>query len=663
LLDVTGVAEGITVKLRLRPRARSCPCPSQKSFDLLRILYVKLSRLALAVALFPPAVQAESHDSAQNALSAPALVITSGRQAEPRNQATAATTVFTREAIDRLQARDVSELLRRVPGIQTGNSSGVPSYFVRGSSTAQTLVLVDGQRIASAASGIARLDYLSVDNIERIEVVRGPRSSLYGADAIGGVIQIFTRRAKAGLKPELRIAVGSNQTFERRLGLSGGDQQTTFHLGASLDESAGFDRTRDDQGADSDHDALRSRALSLSLQHKLSNGWQAGLSLNDQRGDSEYDDAYEFAPSEPHDQFRVSSFSSYLEGQVNQTWHSRLELGRSYDRNKALGATSVWNTGRLETTRHSAAWINRLALDEHHSLALGSEWYEDRVDSSTTFAEDSRNNQALFIQHAYKTQQFSTELGLRHDDNQLYGNSNSWNGALIIPAGNSQTWVLSYGEGFRAPTFSDLYYPGAGNPNLHAETSKAYELQWRAELHDSQLEAAIYRNDIDNLIAWNGFTNRPENIKQARINGFELSVSRELLGWQSALSLNLLDPRDRDNGHTLSRRARRTLNLDIDRQFAQVQLGASWRAVSRRYDDPTNTSELSGYGLLDLRGSWQSSAALRWDVKLNNLLDRDYWQGNYQRPSGPNWNDPAREYAYQEEGRSLLFALTWTPDL
>ncbi|MBU1282659.1 MAG: TonB-dependent receptor [Gammaproteobacteria bacterium] len=624
---------------------------------------MKLSRLALAVALLPPAIQAETRDHAQYALTLPALVISSGRQAEPRKQAVAATTVFTREAIERLQARDVMELLRRVPGIQTGNSSGVPSYFVRGSSTAQTLVLVDGQRIASASSGIARLDYLSVDNIERIEVVRGPRSSLYGADAIGGVIQIFTRRGKAGLAPEVRIAAGSDHTIERRVGLSGGDQKTTFHLGASLDESAGFDRTRDDQGADRDHDGARTRALALNLQHELNDDWQAGFSLNDQRGDSEYDDAYEFAPSEPHDQFRVSSFSSYLEGQVNQDWNSRVELGRSYDRNKALSATSAWNTGRLETTRHSAAWINRLELNEHHNLTLGGEWYEDRVDSTTTLAEDRRSNRAVFIQHTYKTQQLSTELGLRHDENQLYGSSNSWNGALIIPTERSQTWVLSYGEGFRAPTFSDLYYPGAGNPNLQAETSKAYELQWRAELGDNQLEVAIYRNDITNLIAWNSTTNQPENIKQARINGFELSVSRDLLGWQSALSLNFLDPRDRDNGHTLARRARRTVNLDIDRQFAQVQLGASWRAVSRRYDDAANTSELSGYGLLDLRASWQSNAAWRWDVKLNNLLDRDYWQGNYQRPTGPNWNDPSREYAYQEEGRSLLFALTWTPDL
>jgi vitamin B12 transporter len=632
-----------------------------KSFLPFEDLPMKLSRIALAVALLPLGAHAEQPDASQDALKLPILVITSGRQVEPRHQATAATSVFTRKDIERLQVRSVPELIGRVPGVQTGNSSGIPSYFVRGTNSAQTLVLVDGQRVASASSGIARLDYLSIDNIERVEVVRGPRSSLYGADAIGGVIQIFTRRGEQGLHPELRVAIGNNQTYERHIGLSGGDQQTTFNLGASLNETAGFDRTRDNIGADSDHDGLRSKAMSLTLSHNFNSDWQAGINLNDQRGDSEYDDAYDLVPGQPHDQFRVSSYSSYLQGQLNDHWNSRLELGRSFDRNKALGAASPWNNGLLETTRHALNWINRFNLSEQHQLSLGSDWYEDRVEGTTAFSENSRTNHGLFVQHVFKSEHFGTELGLRHDDNQRYGSRSSWNGSLIVPAGANQQWLLSYGEGFRAPTFSDLYYPGGGNADLAAETSKAYELQWRVELANTQVEASIYRNDIDNLIAWNSATKQPENIKKARINGFELGLARELLGWQSVLSLSLIDPRDRDSGHMLPRRARRTLSADIDRKLSDITVGASWRAVSHRYENTTNTSELAGYGLIDLRSSWQSSAELRWDLKLNNVLDRDYWQGKYERPTGPNWFDPTHEYAYQEDGRSALLSLTWTP--
>lgn len=621
---------------------------------------MKLSRLALAVAVLPGASFAA--DSADQAYKLPDMVITSARTAQPREQATSANTVFTRDDIERLQARSVPELLQRVPGVQVSTAAGLISYSVRGTNTAQTLVLVDGQRIASASSGIARLDYLNIDNIERVEVTRGPRSSLYGADAIGGVIQIFTRRGEAGLHPQVRLAAGNHGTFERSASLAGGDQRTQFNLGASLDETQGWDMTRDNRGADSDDDGRRNKAVHLNLDHQLNDDWKAGFNLNDQRGDSEYDDAYSYAPGEPHDEFRVSSYSGYLEGQLTDMWNSRVELGRSYDRNKAVGAAEDWNNGSLETTRHSASWINRLQLDPRNQLALGADWYEDQVDGSTEFAEDSRTNHAFFAQHSFKADAFSTELGLRHDDNERYGTQNSWNGALTLPVGDKQSWIASYGEGFRAPTFSDLYYPGAGNPDLKAETSKTYELQWRGDFDGNRLDASIYRTEVDDLIAWDSRSNQPENIAKARINGFEANWAREVYGWQANLGVAVIDPRDRDSGHTLPRRARRTLSLDLDRQFGAFGLGGSWRALSNSYADAANTEQLGGYGVLDVRGSWQLSETLRWDLKMQNLLDRDYAQATYDRPTDPS-GYPTETIPYREAGRTALLALTWTPEL
>tara|TARA_Y100001951_G_scaffold49809_1_gene39310 strand:- start:1845 stop:3695 length:1851 start_codon:yes stop_codon:yes gene_type:complete len=616
---------------------------------------MKLSRLALAVALLP-GVQVFAAEQ-----ELPSMLITSARQAEPRAQATAANTVFTRADIERLQARSVPELLRRVPGVQVSSAGGLPSLSLRGTGTAQTLVLVDGQRIASATSGFARLDYLAIDNIERVEVIRGPRSSLYGADAIGGVIQIFTRGGKPGMNPEVRLAAGSDQTFQRSLSLAAGTEQTRVHLGASLDERDGFDITRDNRGADKDNDGQRNKALHLKLDHQFDTNWKAGLSLNDQRGKNEYDDAYEFAPGTPQDEFRVSSYSGYLDGQLTDIWNSRLELGRSFDRNRAVG--SNYNDGLLETTRHSAAWINRLQLSERQQLSVGSDWYEDRLDATTAYQEDSRDNLAFFAQHSFQADNFGTELGLRHDDNQQFGSHNSWNAAFSLPVGQSQRWILSYGEGFRAPTFTDLYAPPAWgpNPDLKPETSKTYELQWRAEFDETQLEAALYRTDVEDMIAWGGA--RMENVSQARINGFEASAARELLGWQASLGVSIIDPRDRDSGHTLARRAKRTLSIDLDRTFGTLSAGAGWHVSSARYDTIANTRELSGYGVFDLRAAWQSHPELRWEAKVNNLFDRDYALATYDRSQGPNWFDPSQNYGYREAGRTLLFAVTWTPSL
>lgn len=626
---------------------------------------MKLSPLALAVALLPFTTHAESIDT-DEALQAQALVITSGRVAEPKKAAISAASVFTRQDIERLQVRNVPDLLNRVPGVVTRSSGGLVSYSVRGTKSAQTLVLVDGQRIASAASGIARLDYLSIDNIERVEVTRGARSSLYGADAIGGVIQIFTRHGEAGLNPSVRLAAGSKQTYQRSANVSGGDTRTRFSLGGSLDESNGHDSTRDNVGADSDAEGQRNLAQYLNLDHQFNDDWKAGFNYNEQHGKNEYDDAYEQAPAQPSDQFRVSSASSFLQGQINDTWNSRLELGQSYDRNKAVGAAMPWNNGLNATTRHSASWLNRLDLNPANQLTLGGDWYEDKLDSSTAYAEDSRSNSAALFQYRFNGEQIFSELGMRRDDNQLYGTQNSWNGALGLPLESGQQWQLSYAEGFRAPTFTDLYYPGYSNPNLKAETSKTWELQWRAELGASQLETSLYRNDITDLIAYKG--NSTENVGQARINGFETSISQELLGWQTSLGLSLVDPRNRDNGQTLQLTPKRTVFIDLDRTFGAFSAGASWRAVSQSYDysmqDSSYNAErqtVPGYGLVDLRSSWQASASLRVDLQLNNVLDKDYYTSLYQRFDANYMLAPTAPYGYQEPGRTGLLAVTWTP--
>jgi vitamin B12 transporter len=628
-----------------------------------------LSRIALAVALLPLAAHAEQPSAPTAPLELQPLVVTSGRHAEPAKQATAATTVFTRKDIERLQVRSVSELLERVPGVsvsRTGGAGSQTGLFMRGTSTAQTLILVDGQRIASASSGTSSLEFLSPEQIERVEVVRGARSALYGSDAIGGVVQIFTRQGSDdGINPYMRLGVGSKQTYERNLGVSGGDAHTRFSLGAAHDETQGIDATRDNFGANGDDDAYRNQSLSMNLSHRFSDDLKVGFSALDQRGESEFEDL--FSTSLPTTDFQLSSLSSYIDGNFSDAWNSRLEVGHSEDKRDTgndqpqASADSFYS---FNTYRDSANWVNTLTLTERHQVLLGADWYEDRLHSDTNFAEDSRWNQAAFIQHRYTADHFSTELGLRHDKNQQYGSENTWNAALSVPLNHDNDVVLSYSEGFRAPTFNDLYYPdfcfggfcsASANPDLKPETSKSYEAQWRSRFSSTgELELSLYRIDLqDAIVLDQDFI--PQNVQTARINGFEAALKQELFGWQGNLVLALIDPRDRATGHTLARRAKRTLSLDLDRQYGAFSAGTSWRAVSGRYDDAQNTRELSGYGLLSLRGAWQASPEVAFDLKLNNIFDQDYADATYSTGNG--------RYGYNSEGRTALFAVTWTPQL
>ncbi|KMM87614.1 TonB-dependent receptor plug domain-containing protein [Pseudomonas lundensis] len=594
----------------------------------------------------------------ENALKLPQTLITGNRQVQARSDSTSANSVFTREDIDRLQPTSLTDLLGRVPGVQVARSGGrgaLPGIYIRGTKSAQSLVLVDGQRMANATSADSNLHYLNIDQIERVEVLRGSRSVVYGSDAIGGVIQIFTRRG-AEQPPQLRLhsAMGSYGSSQNSVGISGGDAQTRFNLSGALENTAGIDRTTVSYPVDNDHDAYRNQSVSLNLSHHLSDRLEIGLSAVKSEGKTELDAMF---GQKAYSDFDISSVGSFVDAQFSERWNSRLELGHSENRETTRDKLSP-DLYSFNTYRDSLNWQNSLALDDQNSLMLGLDAYEDRVRSSTDFDKDSRWNRAVFIQHRFQGEGFSTELGLRHDKNQQFGSNNTWSASLTVPLNADNNVLMSYSEGFRAPTFNDLYYTGFGNPTLKPEHSKSYEFQWRSQLSEtSRLETSLYRTDIRDAIEFlkKGEQSFPHNVGAARITGFESALHQEWFGWQSSLGVAIIDPRDRDTGKTLSRRARRTLNLDLDRQFDRIGVGASWQAVSSSYNDEQNQQPLGGYALLGVRANWLATSEVRLDLKVDNLLDKTFTRALYSYEGD--------YYGYREERRSVQLAVTWTPRL
>ncbi len=614
-----------------------------------------MKRLVLLLGFIPASQLLADTLERENALKLPQTLITGNRQVEARSDSTSANSVFTRDDIDRLQPTSLTDLLSRVPGVQVARSGGrgaLPGIYIRGTKSAQSLVLVDGQRMANATSADSNLQYLNIDQIERVEVLRGSRSVIYGSDAIGGVIQIFTRRG-AVHAPQLRLhsAVGSYGSTLNSLGISGGDTQTRYNLSASLENTAGINRTTVSYPVDNDHDAYRNKSVSLNLSHNLTDAVEVGISAIKNTGKTELDAMF---GQKGYSDFDISSVGGFIDAQINDRWNSRVEWGHSENREKTRDKLSP-DLYAFNTYRDSLNWQNNLTLNDQHSLIVGADSYEDRVRSSTVFDEDSRWNRAVFVQHRFHGDYFSTELGARHDQNQQFGSHNTWSASLSVPLNVDNEVLLSYSEGFRAPTFNDLYYPQYGNSALKPEYSKSYELQWRSQLTDSsRLETSVYRTDIrDAIVADADFIQ--QNIGAARITGFESALHQEWFGWQSSLGVAIIDPRDRDTGHTLSRRARRTVSLDLDRQFDRLGVGASWQAVSSSFNDDDNKQPIGGYGLLGLRGNWIASPEVRLELKVDNLLDKSFtralysYDGNY--------------YGYREERRSVQLAVTWTPTL
>lgn len=624
---------------------------------------MKRSRLALAIAALPLAAAAESSLDYEQALKLPNTVVTASRTAQDSKETTAAVTVFTRDDIERLQPVNVADLLSRVPGVQIVQSGGrgsSTSVMIRGTSNAQSLVLVDGVRVGSASAGGASLQHLNLEQIERIEVLRGARSAVYGSDAIGGVIQIFTRRGSEGLQGRVRVAAGNKGLWERSLGLSGGDQQTTFNLSASLDEMSGFDRTHKSFDSDADHDAYRNKAFSFSLAHAFTDRVKAGVNVLEQRGKTEFDNPENWKASREYADFTVTTVSSFLDMNLTEQLSTRLELGYSEDKQENYNKLETnRDNGSFNTYRKSAVWTNNLSLSEQHELLFGAEYVKDSLRANSQYApvpytnpftQTSRWNQAAFIQHNYRGELFSTELGLRHDKNQQFGNKNTWNAALSLPVNERSDLILAYSEGFRAPTFNDLYYPGFGNINLRPEKSKSYELQYRSEItSDLKLETSLYRTEVKDLIQL------AKNVNKARINGFEASLLHKIYDLDGSLNISIIDPRDRKSGHQLARLAKRTLSYDLDKQLGAFGMGATWKLASSSYNKVDNARAIAGYGTLDLRGSWQANDELGFDLRLGNIFDKSYTRALYDYQRG--------SYGYREDPFTIRLGLSWTPNL
>lgn len=630
--------------------------------------------------LLAPALLLASIAQANADLSLPDTVITASRVEQPRAASAAAVTVFTRDDIERLQPADVPALLQRVPGLhisRTGGPGSLTGLFLRGTTSAQTLVLVDGQRISGSSSGIASLELLNIQHIERIEVVRGGRSALYGSDAIGGVIQIFTRGAHGdrAFVPRASVGIGNHGQFRRSLGFSSAQGSTRLDLGASLDETEGFERTTLPGSRDASY---RNKAANVRLEHRFTEELSAGISGLHQTGSSEYD--YPLSPARfAEDDFSLSSIAAHAQAQINALWTSRLELGHSEDRRKTV---DPFGGSAFSTYRDQVSWLNTLGLGSGHALTLGADWYQDRLNSSNDFNETSRSNRAGFIQHRFTGSLVSTELGLRHDRNQQFGSENTFNGAATWHLDGNNDLIASYSEAFRAPTFNDLYYPDScfpgfgctvyANPDLKPENARSYELQWRSQMGaTTRLELSVYQTRISDAIVTNNALDgnqagnpnpfRPENIDRARINGFEAALDQQLFGWETRLAYALVDARNASgagsDGNRLARRPKNAFNADIDKQFGQFGIGASWQVVSHSYNDLANQRRLPGYGLLAVRGSWQLNDELRLALNVDNLLDRDYYQAAGSAFDADFSRVPFR---YREGGRIALLTASWS---
>lgn len=545
--------------------------------------------------------------------------VTATRTAQTVDETLASVTVITRDDIDKLQDHDLVSLLDGLPGLTISSSGGlgkVTGLRLRGTDSGHVLVLIDGIRISSATAGQTAFEHLPLAQIERIEIVRGPLSHLYGADAIGGVIQIFTRQGQQGMQINAKTGYGSHNTTNSSLSISGADNNTHYSLSISQLKSDGFNALK---GNDPDKDGYRNQSLTTTLGHQFGNGLKLKINVLHADGNSEYDGF--FATSDYSADFVQQAISSKLEYSPAEWWDLSLTLGESKD--ETTGFTNGSVSYFIDTKQRQLSWQNNFIIDDESILTLGVDLLRDRVDSSTAYTEDQRENTGVFFQYQRAFGAHNLAIALRHDDSDAFENHGTGNITWGYHLSNGLQINASYGTAFKAPSFMDLYFPfGFGNPNLSPEQSKSMEVGVRGKHNWGHWSLNAFRTDITDLISFTGFT--VNNVDKARINGLETSISSTLADWNIAGHLTLLDPRNTRTNKLLPRRHKRTLRIDINRTFGKTNLGATLQARSYNFDNTANTQRVSGFATVDLRASHKLYSNWHIQAEISNLFNKDY---------------------------------------
>jgi vitamin B12 transporter len=605
-----------------------------------------LNKTLLSVALLGCtfATCAASVDQADNLAT---VLVTATRTAISAEDALAAVSIITRADIERLQPLSVPDLLTGLPGVSFANAGGYgqqTSLFMRGTNSAHTLVLIDGVRIGSVANGLAAFEQLPVEQIERIEIVRGPRSSLYGADAIGGVIQIFTRHGSrdGGLQPIFSLTTGSNQLLRGQAGLSGGDAHGWYNLCVGQQYMRGINSCKLGAGEvfagcftdEPDRDGYRNKNLTFTAGYRWDHGAQITANWLRSLGEIHFDGSYQNR-SRTLQQTAGSTYS------INPmpAWKTTLSAGQNLDRYDNYENRDF--VGYSYSRRNQASWQNDLSVAENQLLTLGLDWQGERVESDTGYLADRRTDTGTFAQYQGMFGRNEIALSARRDHNSQFGNHNTGAAAWGYHFGDRLKLSASYGSAFHAPTFNDLYYPyGSGNPALKPEKSRSAELGLGQQRGPWSWALNAYQTRIDQLITLDS-KYFPMNLSQARIRGLEGQLGIKLDGWQLHGYLTWLQPRNDDgganDGKLLPRRPQRTARLDLDRRFGTFGLGTTVYVAGHSYDDVANTHRLGGYATTDLRASWHFDPAWQLEARLANVFNRDYETVYYFNQPGRAW--------------------------
>jgi vitamin B12 transporter len=618
-----------------------------------------------------------THAIADAALKTSDVFVTATRTPTPIKNIIADVTLISEDEIKRAGSASLQELLQKQPGIEIANLGGagkVSTIGIRGTSSTHSVILVDGIRLGAATTGFTAIEHIPLSQIEKIEIVRGPASSLYGQDAIGGVVQIFTKKGLKGFKPYVGIGYGSYNTSNFQSGIRGGNDQTTYAINFSTINSDGFSAfvPNPANAANSinlDKDGYKNYSLSSLLNHKINQDYEIDLQYFSSKGKNQFDNR--FANSSPsfhgnyRNEIKLETYAMQLKGQINKVWQSSIKLSQSTDKyldlqknNKDTYLDEDGVTDLYKTTQDQFNWQNNFALPKG-SINFIYDFLKQRIKTTDLYEKTQRTNHGFMIGYNLLENNHNFQVNLRKDFNSAYDDAVTGNIGYAYALNSNWTLASSYGTAFVSPSFNYLYSladPYAlGNPNLKPEKSKNIEASMRYRDDSSSLSLTVFQNKIDDFIIYsnpNFITDSrttTQNLNKAKIQGLTISGDQFLGHFQIKGSLTTQSAKNEDTDLYLPRRAKTFGNINLNYYVGYWNIGIEEIFSNKRFDNKENTVKLSGYSVTNIVADYKFNENLNLNFRLNNVFDKDYSLAA----------EGASGFRYQTPGRSLFANLRY----
>lgn len=562
------------------------------------------------------------------------VVVTAARFAQAPRDVLSDNSVITSDEIRQSGAINLLDLLQQKRGLEivtAGGPGSTSSVFLRGASGEQTVVLVDGARIGSSTLGGATWESIPLAQIDHVEIVYGPLSSLYGADAIGGVIQIFTRKGdgKTLVSAEAGFGTYNTRTVDAAISGSGAaENRLHYALDVARSEADGFSATKPNApfGAyNPDKDGYDKESASGQLSFDVMKGHEIGVGFLQAQNKAQFDLGPDY---DDQNRERLNAVRIYAHDQFLPAWNSNLQLSQTDDYLfgtngpywQAYGETP---SNYFKTTQTNLSWQNDIAIG-NDVLQLLAERREEKIDTDTSGLNGKRNTNSVAASYQWKSEAQLAVFSLRNDDSNQYGLQTT--GSVGYGYRLARDWRVnaSYGTSFRAPTFNELYFPGYGSPSIKPEKGRNAEAGVAYDDGKSRFTAVLYQNRVTDLVVYDASCYCARNVDQALLEGLSLGGSTKFGSFSANASLDFQDPHDQTTNTILARRAKRHGSIGLDYRESKYQIGVDNVFSGKRYDDAANLTPLGGYAIWNLHASVDLSDDWNLVARWDNVLNRDY---------------------------------------